>query len=152
MNLIVLMLILLNPLLTSPKDNCSCKKAPQNTSTCWGYVEQPISNGGTVRQIRGRVLAMNDEPLADALIEVFKRQDIKISEEAHINKNRQKRIALCKANSKGEFCFKGITAGKYEIRASCVAGFDAHRTFIVLAPTGKRKVNKEVIVRLAVSM
>ena len=123
-----------------------CKKVKSSETTCWGWIKghTPV-DGGMVKEIRGKALAPDKEPIAAALIEVYDNPDLDF--------DQRKRVAACRVGANGEFRFKGLRPGKYELRGSyCNSpGFDAGHTIITLAPKDKDASDAEVSVKLNIS-
>lgn len=120
-------------------------KFKNKQKTCWGNTVRPSFNAGTVRVIRGKVIDPNGESVPDALIEVYENPDLDIK--------KRKRVAVRRTGAGGEFDFKGLRPGKYELRASyCKSrGFDTGHTIINYAPQDKSASETEIFVKLDVS-
>ena len=121
-----------------------CKKVKNSETTCWGWIQghTPV-DGGTVKEIRGKVVDPNEEPVPDALIEVFDNPDLDF--------DQRKRVAACRVGANGEFHFKSLHPGKYELRGSYCRGFDAGHTIINYAPKEKDASKTETLVKLNIS-
>ena len=123
-----------------------CKKVKSSETTCWGWIQghTPV-DGGTVKEVRGKVVDPNEEPVPDALIEVFDNPDSGF--------DQRKRVAACRVGANGEFRFKGLRPGKYELRGSYCggAGFDAGHTIIIFAPKEKGASKAETLAKLYIS-
>lgn len=123
---------------------CHCKKAKKSETTCWGWIKGHLEvDGGTVKEIRGRVVDAAESPYADALIEVYGHPELDLDE--------RKRVAACWTGANGEFCFEGLKPGRYELRGSCVSGFDAGHTIVTLTPKERNASKGEILVTLNVS-
>ena len=123
-----------------------CQKVDSDETTCWGWVMGNIPvEGGKVKKIAGRVVTPNEEPVEGSLIEVFENSDQEIE--------KRKRVAACRTGSNGEFSFKGLRPGKYELRGSnCnIPGFSAGSTIITLAPKDKNASDEKTLVKLNIS-
>jgi hypothetical protein len=104
--------------------------------TCWGWVKGHREvDGGIVREIRGQVVDPREEPVFEALIEVF----------AYTNPDLDKRTRV-------GYQFVGLN-GKYELRGSYCKGpgFDAGHTIVTLRPKSKRGSTKPTLVTLNIS-
>ena len=123
-----------------------CKKVKRTQTTCWGWIKghAPVA-GGTVKQIRGRVVTPDEQPVANALIEVYDQPELGI--------DKRKRVAVCRVGDDGTFNFKGLSPGTYELRGSFCdnPGLDAGHTIINLAPKNKRASKREILVTLNIS-
>ena len=145
MTKIILALLLLLCLDASyAQETDRCKKVKKSETTCWGYIQGHTAvEGGTVKEIRGKVVVPNEEPVPDALIEVFDSPDLDF--------DQRRRVAACRVGANGEFHFKGLRAGKYELRGSYCRGFDAGHTIITYAPKEKDASKVETLVTLNIS-
>jgi hypothetical protein len=123
-----------------------CKKVGKSETTCWGWVQghTPV-DGGTVKEIRGKVVAPDGEPVAGALIEVY--------DQPELGFDKRKRVVACRTGKNGEFRFKGLASKKYELRGSYCggAGFDAGHTIVTLAPESSAASKSEILVTLNIS-
>lgn len=134
-----------------PQERCRCKKAKKTDTTCWGWVgNHPPEDGGVVKEIRGRLVDAAGEPVGDALVEVFDHAEVALDGDSY-GSNKQRRVAACWTDAEGAFCFKGLRPGKYEIRGSCLSGFDAGRTVIAFEPKTRKATSKEILVALHIS-
>jgi Carboxypeptidase regulatory-like domain len=123
----------------------NCKKAKKSDTTCWGWIQgHEAVDGGIVNKIQGKVVTPNDEPVANALIEVYDNPELDF--------DKRKRIAACQTGKNGEFSFKGLPSKKYELRGSiCGVGFDAGHTVVTLGPKTKNASQAEILVTLNIS-
>jgi hypothetical protein len=117
--------------------HCSCEKAERWETTHWGWVRERPVDGGTVKQIRGRVLVNGDMPLESALVEIYDHPEIQMSEDLPRRGRKQRRIAACKTGRDGAFCFTGIKPGRYEVRGS-KREYNAGTVVVTLAPKDKQ--------------
>jgi len=123
-----------------------CKKAKRTETTCWGWIKgHPPNDGGTVKQIRGKVITPNELPVANALIEVYDHPEKKL--------DVRKRLKACHVGDDGTFHFTGLRPGTYELRGSFCdnPGLDAGHTIIRFAPRDKRASKGEIFVTLTPS-
>jgi len=140
----VITAILLLCLSSSYAQPCRCKKAKKSETTCWGWIKGHLEvDGGTVKEIRGRIVDASESPYADALIEVYDHPELDL--------DARKRVAACRTGAKGEFCIRNLRPGKYELRGSCVSGFDAGHTIVNLAQKERSASKGEILVTLNVS-
>jgi len=80
--------------------------------------------------------------MKDVLVEVFTHPEYLLSEDPleEREKIHQVRIAACITGANGEFCFRSLPAGTYEIRSSISGGVDITRIYITVDPKhGKSK-------------
>ena len=64
-------------------------------------------------------------------------------------KGEQKRIAACRTGPDGKFCFRGLSRGKYDLRASKV-DYNFTSTMLTLNPKNPKSSNKSIKVQLQV--
>jgi hypothetical protein len=84
----------------------------------------------------------NDEPLDGALVEVFDRPDYLLCEWEEGNPRGctirppagQRRVAACVTGEGGKFCFDGLPAGRYELRASRDGQWNVLHAYVVVNP------------------
>jgi len=105
-----------------PQDGCPCKSAAADeithgSSVLWSRDVQ------TVNKIQGQVFLAGSTPVSpidEALVEVFTypKSVRGLAVGAAERYKKQKRVAVCKTNEDGEFCFLGIRPGVYELRVS----------------------------------
>jgi hypothetical protein len=92
-----------------------------------------------LKNLHGRVEGAGG-PLQGALVEVF------LNDEASPNgrneKREQKRVAACKTAEDGEFCFKNLPSGRYEIRSSIDSGWDV--TYVNVTVDVKKGKNQKL--------
>lgn len=123
-----------------------CRKVKSSETTCWGWIKGHTAvEGGTVKEIRGKVVDPNEEPVPDALIEVYDNPDLDF--------DKRKRVAACRVGINGKFRFKGLRPGKYELRGSYCggAGFDAGHTIVTLEPKDRVASKADTLVTLNLS-
>jgi len=144
--IIMAVLLLLSLDASYAQESRRCSKVKDSEKTCWGWIQgHTPEDGGTVKEIRGKVVAPNEEPVPDALIEVYDNPDLDFEQ--------RKRVAGCRVGANGEFRFKGLRPGKYELRGSyCNSpGFDAGHTIIIYAPNDKGASKTDIFVKLNLS-
>lgn len=120
--------------------DCHCQRAPESETTHWGgNMRIEVEQKSTLKMLHGRV-EYDGKPLGNALVEVF-------AKDGHIpsgldGRSEQKRLAACKTKNDGEFCFKDLPSGKYEIRSSIDTGWDV--TYVVLTVDTKKGKNRRL--------
>lgn len=132
------------------QEPCRCDKALKIANTCWGWAEHSPLDGGVVKEMRGFLVDPEKKPVADALVEVFDHPEAASGVQLSGSK-KLRRVAACWIGADGEFCFKGLKPGRYEIRGSCVSGFDAGCTVVTLDPQNPDAKNNPILVKLYVS-
>jgi hypothetical protein len=141
---IIIALFLICVSTTYANETCKCRKAKQTDKTCWGWDRGHSEiNGGTVKEIRGRVVAGDGSPVAGTLIEVYEHPELDL--------DIRKRRAACRTDENGAFCFRGLSPGRYELRGSCASGFDAGHTIVNLVKKKKLASTREIFVVLNIS-
>ena len=155
MRVITILLILLVSC-SYAQESSPCKKAGKAENaeaTCWGWAIGPPVDGGIVREIRGQVGDIQGNPLfSNVLVEVFDYPEIALSDDSAEVRSKQLRVAVYQTDASGKFCIKGLKPGRYEIRASCIDGFDAGRVVVTLKPKSRRRArNNPIPVRMNVS-
>lgn len=142
---IVFSQILLVPALAVAQKAVGCEKADKSEKTSWGWImEDHPTEGGVVNRLVGRVQLPDESVLAGALVEVFDHPELEVE--------KRTRLAACRTGENGMFQFKGLSPGRYEIRASYSrGGLNAGQTMVTLAPTYKTASGKEITVQLEIS-
>lgn len=89
----------------------------------------------------GRAEAISDGNLAmsDALVEVFADPEYVLNDVHRSTHGRksQRRVAACKTDPTGKFCFAKIPPGEYELRVSSGdrrAGWNVSQVYVVIQP------------------
>jgi protocatechuate 3,4-dioxygenase beta subunit len=90
---------------------------------------------------------LNGEPVEGVLVEVFDHPDW-IVLDYPASRVEQHRIAACKTESDGSFCFKNISSGRYELRASKDRAWNPSHVYIVVSP--RRGARAGINVKLTV--
>lgn len=98
-------------------------------SVPWGHI-QSIIDLGEVKSIRGKILAPNEEEIVDVRIVLYK-----------IEGDKDIFIGSQLSDENGDFCFKGIKKGNYELRMG-MDGFNSRIYKLQLNPKNKRLSNK----------
>jgi hypothetical protein len=158
MKKLVLLLILISPVVApSSGKGCKCASATGETTRWGGNEIIVVKPGGTYGFISGKVRMMiAEEPMEDALVEVFDKPDYLLCdwtpEAGNPNKCStdppadQRRIAACVTGKDGKFCFDNIPSGKYELRVSKATDWDVSRCVIVVRPESRFSKRGGIIV------
>ena len=80
-------------------------------------------------------MSVGGKPLAGALVEVFTHPEYLLSNDSYSRgKPEQRRVAACMTGTDGKFCFRGLPAGKYELRSSSNDryGWNASQVYVVV--------------------
>jgi uncharacterized GH25 family protein len=93
-----------------------CKPA-QNQDRPHGANEIIEYHIGTVKRIRGKILTPLDEPINEAVVEIYEYTDADKNLDAYHIVNSKERRAACLTDKKGNFCFTNLPSGIYAIRA-----------------------------------
>ncbi|HEX8564153.1 MAG TPA: carboxypeptidase-like regulatory domain-containing protein [Pyrinomonadaceae bacterium] len=96
-----------------------------------------------LKKFMAKVVDPNEEPISDALIEIYDNSDLDF--------DKRKRFAACRVGVNGGFRFKGLSPGKYELRGSYCRGFDAGHTIVTLEPKRKDASKAKILVTLNIS-
>src|SRR5687767_981511 len=101
---------------TTGSPGCGCRKPEPNETTHWvGNLETVFRKRRVYRAMRGVVVKPNGEPLGDALVEVFTHPEYLLKDVSarRQGRDRQRRVAACKTNADGRFCFTKLPPGRY---------------------------------------
>jgi hypothetical protein len=124
---------------------CDCKVAGLNETTRPGANELiTIIESKLHKSIFGEVNDANGQPVKDVLVEVFA-----LSTERADN-GPKRRIIACTTDKKGQFCFRKVPAGKYEVLYSFDGGWKHTSVSVVVAPKNRKSVNQKIEVWLQV--
>ena|ERR1700730_7947237 len=122
--------------------DCQCQAPEKGDGTRWGGNEMiVVVEERSFRQLRGEIRAPDNRPLEDALVEVFDGAEYLLSPGANSsNHSKQKRLAACRTSANGQFCFRHLRSGAYELRSSISNGWNVTHVHIVLDKrTGQEK-------------
>ncbi len=97
----------------------------------WGHIRSE-ADLGEVRRIRGKVLGENEEKLFGVRIALYKIED-----------EKKLYIGSQTSDKEGNFCFKGLNKGKYELLMG-LEGFNSRIFYLKLNPNDKTLSNKIV--------
>lgn len=126
-----------------PNGNCRCRNATADDQTIWGHTANSYEEERPVRSIQGTVRDPLDSPLEGALVEVFADD----GKDQTPTSSTHKRVAACKVDADGKFCFMGVKPGRY-ILAIGARGFNISFVSITLSPKGRRSSGKGLQINL----
>jgi hypothetical protein len=130
---------------------CSCRQAPTQEQTRWGNDNITLSTVTRVRVLNGSVTVGSDQPLVNALVEIFTDPDVILlpySPTREERRGKQRRITSCFTDTKGRFCLAQLPPGRYELRCSA-RDFQTVSQTIKVVTNGSAK--KHITVRLRVA-
>lgn len=133
----------------SRRNNCKCTAALGETTHQGGNEILTFRERRTYKLVRGVVHDVNNEPLADVLVEVFDHPEW-IALNYPASRVKQHRIAACKTGSDGNFCFENLAAGRYELRASKEISWNPSHVYIVVNPRGRKSTRARINLQLRV--
>ena len=125
---------------------CQCKKASQSEATRGGgNMWLTTQEEGVFHIIGGKVTDANGEAIEDALVEVFDKPDYLLCEYLPNNPTNcsvdppktQRRKAACLTGKDGSFCFKKLSAGRYELRVSKSINWNVMHSVVQVDPKKK---------------
>jgi len=122
--------------------DCNCRAPEKGDGTRWGGNEMiVVVEERSFRQLQGEIRAPDNRPLEDALVEVFDKAEYLLSPGVNSsNHPEQKRLAACRTAANGQFCFRHLQSGAYELRSSISKGWNVTHVHIVLDKrTGQEK-------------
>ena len=138
--------------------DCKCRTPEPNETTHWvGNLETVFRERKAYRVMRGVVVKPNGKPLGDALVEVFTHPEylLEAAPTGKRGRDKQRRVAACKTDADGKFCFTKLPPGRYELRASSddtMTGWNASQVYVVINPHGRRSKRKEIRVEMTLGI
>ena len=128
---------------------CSCTKAKDNELTEGGQNPTAAVLPGTYAELEGVVSDSSGEPLESALVELYDNPEAGafFKKGDKPPKGEQKRVAACRLGPDGDFCFKKLAEGDYELRAS-LKEYDC-AVFLVRVRPGEKGTSRPVEIFLA---
>jgi protocatechuate 3,4-dioxygenase beta subunit len=122
--------------------DCKCSSVKEEETTHWGgnEVVTEIENQSR-RQVHGTVENPYLKPVEGALVEIFDHPDYLLDQNAPYTRNHpeQKRVAACRTSRDGNFCFRSLRSGKYELRSSIDSGWNVTHVYVVVGKNGQTK-------------
>jgi hypothetical protein len=142
---LMLSVLLVVPNMTAFAD-CRCAPINNGEVTHWtgNRTELFISiEKVTYRQLKGKVLtSTNGAPFSGVLVEVFNNPDYLLPNHS-FRREKQIRVAACRAGNNGNFCFADLSSGEYELRVSSdqrTVEWNTSQVYVVVdREKGKRK-------------
>jgi hypothetical protein len=113
--------------------DCPCNPASETDKTEWGWMSSLNIEDACGSIIKGVVNNIAHKPMPDVLVEIYDHPEIiaKVSYHDRVRSTTlQHRVAACRTDDRGRFCFDKLPPGKYEMRCS-KAGYNAE-CFITL--------------------
>jgi protocatechuate 3,4-dioxygenase beta subunit len=128
---------------------CNCKTIPAN-ETSHGANEFVLIADIKVNRIAGKVLLPNEEPVNEAIVEVFNYSSSSTDyKDVDSALNSEKRAA-CMTGKTGAFCFDKLPPGRYLLRAGTrkSAGINQIHAIITVLPKNQKAPTGELELRL----
>jgi protocatechuate 3,4-dioxygenase beta subunit len=107
-----------------------------------------IKQDDPVESLRGRLIVpANGRPLEGVLVEVFDKPEGLLLDwrQREALKAQQFRIAACITGPDGEFHFKNIPPGNYELRSSKPIEWNSTSIYVVVDPQNQNRKSKIVV-------
>ena len=97
------------------KSDCPSQKASEQ-DIAHGANEDIEYRGRTVNKLHGKILNPINEPIGEAVIEIYDYEDVDKGRHLYdIVRSKERRIAYL-ADKDGKFCITGLPSGKYVLR------------------------------------
>ena len=150
---IALLLLAVLSLNFSKTEKCRCRPASAEETTSLGQQNVIVKNEGVVQSLQGSVVVASQRPLEGVLVEVYDKPEGLLMDwkEREIRKPGQRRVAACVTGADGKFCFSKIPPGKYELRCSKSAEWNATSVYVVVDPKARHGTSSKMIVELQLS-
>jgi len=121
--------------------DCKCRQSAKDDKTRWGgneaVTQVPEEH---FRELKGVVSVFGDQPVENALAEVFDKPEYLLGNEPWDQRPTQNRLRECVTSPDGKFCFKDLPSGTYELRISRDPGWDVTHVYVVVdRKAGARK-------------
>ena len=147
MKLFLASLIFISLLTFQPQGSCRCVPATDDDLTRWGGNESIIVKEEKVhRHLSGIVTLGGDNPISDALVEVYTHPEYLLLDypERESKKKKQRRVAACVTEEDGKFCFGFIAPGKYEVRVSLESGINVTHIYVEVDPYSSESIETDI--------
>ena len=131
---------------------CRCKEAPINEKAEWSFETIRILQKKPVTRINGIVHDAAGAAMPNALVEIYaasREKDSKGRTNAGVE-SLQPRLAACKTDKDGSFCFLNTKAGKYIVSVTSGTGFCKTEIIVDLKVGNKGPKDKPLDVTLEV--
>lgn len=132
---------------SSALGDCNCRHVQNGETTHWGgNREIEIEQKNPIKVLRG-VVKSSEEPLQGALVEVFRNTEhpSRARSNGIQEQPKQSRVAACRTRADGNFCFRHLAPGNYELRSSIDSGWDV--TIVKVAVD--EKAGKEELINVS---
>jgi hypothetical protein len=129
------------------EQDCKCIPAKTDETTYWGGNELiAYKEEANLKSLSGTVLLPPGEPMQGALVEVFSPPGDMLSQVHPPPKKEPRRVAACKTDAKGRFCFQKIAIGTYELRISKdeYGAWNPTHILITINPKDRKSVRKQI--------
>ena len=97
----------------------------------------------TYKSIRGVAQQIHGKAMNGVLVELFDNSEW-IRQGLSESPVEQRRIATCKTNHDGKFCFKDIPPGQYELRLSLNRAWNVVHTYVEVNPRSSRSTDEGI--------
>jgi hypothetical protein len=136
--------------LLSGSSQCNCKTVPAN-ETSHGANESTLIDKLKVKRIAGKVLLPDEEPVNEAIVEVFNYSSSSTDYKDVDAALTKKRLAACMTGENGAFCFNKLPPGRYLLRAGTrkSAGINQIHAIITVLPNNQKAPTEEIELRLS---
>src|SRR5215813_8920703 len=133
----------------SGSSQCNCKTVLTNEAP-HGANEFILISGIKVNRIAGKVLLPNEEPVNEAIVEVFNYSSSSTDYKAVDAALYYKRRAACMTGENGVFCFNKLPPGHYLLRAGTrkSVGINQIHAIITVLPKNQKVPTRELELRL----
>jgi protocatechuate 3,4-dioxygenase beta subunit len=146
--LFVIALLLASQVFADSKRKCQCVSAKAGETTREGANQRhKFKEDKTYKYVHGVVLADDLKPMEDVLIEIFDKPEWILQEDPK-SPYEQRRVAVCKTNAYGRFCFENLPAGEYELRASKDAQWNISHVYVTVDPRSRKGSTAAIEVEL----
>ena len=149
MKQVLTLFLLLAPFGSTAPGDCKCSRPARGETTHFGGNESVVVDEQEVYRHAQGVVIDTAGPVEGALVEVFTHPEKWLDSSGGSRVNpKQRRIAACRTRADGRFCFRGLAAGKYEIRSSLNTGWNVTHFCVGIDPengkTGEIEVTMHV--------
>ena len=129
---------------------CQCTPAEPSEGTRPGANEiVTVVEERPVTAMEGVVRDVNGEALEGVLIEVFDRPEWILKQFPSVPAEHT-RLVACITGATGRFCFAGMVAGEYEVRASLGTGWNRTHVYVVVEPSNPKARTKGIELEMTV--
>ncbi len=135
--------------LLSGSSQCNCKTVPAN-ETSHGANEFILIDELKVNGIAGKVLLPDEEPVNEAIVEVFNYSSSSTDHKDVDSALNSERRTACMTGENGAFCFNKLPPGRYLLRAGTrkSVGINQIHAIITVLPNNQKATTGELELRL----